>query len=322
MHFSPKVQRALDNFRRVIDEGRLPHALLVAGHPRTSGLHFVEALLHMLFPPAKNQTDDAARLHQHVDIQWIEPESKSRQIRIDQQIRPLISFMGLSSYEGGWKAGVILFADRMNASAQNALLKTLEEPPANSLLVLVTASPDALLTTIRSRAQMVDVLDDVPDEAAPWYPQVMGLLRNPPRKRASEMVAWVDALTLPLRELEAIAKQDEAAAEESESDRSVKAQKEIIEGRISARVGEMREEFFAAIQRWQADALIIHQGGTPGAHRTAADVDILKHQAAGVSFRDMARRVKIVDEVRELLLHNIKDNVALIRLARALAAGE
>ena len=53
-------------------------------------------------------------------------------------------------YDGGWKACVILFADRLNPDAQNILLKTLEEPPPNTILLLVTASPATLLATVRS----------------------------------------------------------------------------------------------------------------------------------------------------------------------------
>ena len=65
---------------------------------------------------------------------------------------------------------MILFADRMNPSAQNALLKTLEEPPPHSLLMLVTDSPAALLPTIRSRAQFVDVTEDDRPADAAWVP--------------------------------------------------------------------------------------------------------------------------------------------------------
>ena len=73
-----------------------------------------------------------------------------RDIRIEQ-VRDIESFLNLTPYEGVCKVVVVDGAELMNTAAANALLKTLEEPPGNSLLLLLTASEDALLPTIRSR---------------------------------------------------------------------------------------------------------------------------------------------------------------------------
>ena len=179
---SPKVAAALENIRRVIREGRLPHALLVVGHPRGSGLRFTEGLLQTLFG-----LPDAARTHQNVDIHWLEPQGKGRQFKTgndeDDVIRPEIAFLSQTSYAGGWKAGVFLFADRLNETGQNRILKTLEEPAPNSLWVLVTDSPLVLLPTIRSRLQRIDVFDETAPRSG-----------EPPRVKAT-------ALLLALRDL-------------------------------------------------------------------------------------------------------------------------
>ena len=73
-----------------------------------------------------------------------------RDIRIEQ-VRDIESFLNLTPYEGVCKVVVVDGAELMNTAAANALLKTLEEPPGDSLLLLLTASEDALLPTIRSR---------------------------------------------------------------------------------------------------------------------------------------------------------------------------
>ena len=256
-----------------------------------------------------------ARLRQHVDIQWVEPESKSRQIKVDEQIRPLIEFFSLTSYEGGWKAAVILFADRMNPSAQNALLKTLEEPPPHSLLVLVTDTPAALLPTIRSRSQYIEVTEGDRSRDATWVPVVMDLLLNPPQRQACEMIAWTDRLTKPLRELEELAKAEESArADESES---TKAAKEIIDGRVAARMKEMREEILRTIQLWQRDVMAQATRAEAVPENFPEEEDTIAFQAEGLSFADAAARVAVVDEVRELLEHNIRESTALPRMARA-----
>jgi DNA polymerase III subunit delta' len=295
----------------------MPHAVLVSGHPRGAGSQFAEGLLGLLF-----KEPDSLRLRQHVDIRWIEPESKSRQIRVDEQIRPLIEFIGLTSYEGGWKAGVILFADRLNANAQNALLKTLEEPPPHSLLVLVTDMPAALLPTIRSRAQYVEVLEDARRADIPWVPVVMDLLRNPPLRQGCEMMAWTDRLTAPLRSLEELATAEEISRQEELARSRVdaeftKADKGIIEGRVAARVKEMREELLRMIQLWQRDVLARVQGAEASPANFPDEEASIAAQAEGVSFAEAAARVAVVDEVRELLEHNIREAAALPRMARA-----
>jgi DNA polymerase-3 subunit delta' len=84
------------------------------------------------------------------------------------EIRRLGGFFGLTSTGGGWRVAVIDSADDMNDNAANALLKALEEPPARSLLILITHAPGRQLPTIRSRSQRLDMkpLDDAVLSAA------------------------------------------------------------------------------------------------------------------------------------------------------------
>src|SRR5690606_25585610 len=74
----------------------------------------------------------------------------SRDIRVEQ-IRGLQERLSLRALEGKRKLAILVAADSMNDSAQNALLKTLEEPPSDTSLILLAAAPDKLLPTIRSR---------------------------------------------------------------------------------------------------------------------------------------------------------------------------
>jgi DNA polymerase-3 subunit delta' len=90
----------------------------------------------------------------HPDIHTVAPTKKSRTIRVEH-IEDIIELASLRPYEGNWRVFIIHEADRMNASAQNHLLKTLEEPLGKSVFVLVTQYPQILLPTIRSRCQRV-----------------------------------------------------------------------------------------------------------------------------------------------------------------------
>ncbi|MCU0771652.1 MAG: DNA polymerase III subunit [Verrucomicrobia bacterium] len=86
----------------------------------------------------------------HPDVHWLRPESKLRVIRADQ-IRGLLEVIHLKSNEGGYKVAVLAGADRLNTQAANIFLKTLEEPPPRSVLLLLTTEPQRLLETIVSR---------------------------------------------------------------------------------------------------------------------------------------------------------------------------
>jgi DNA polymerase-3 subunit delta' len=102
----------------------------------------------------------------HPDVTWVMPEDEqvrrglagrsdfshtpSRDIRIEQ-VRQLQERLAFRALEAPHKVALLLSAQQLNAPAQNALLKTLEEPPRGTVLVLVTSAPDKLLPTIRSR---------------------------------------------------------------------------------------------------------------------------------------------------------------------------
>jgi DNA polymerase-3 subunit delta' len=95
----------------------------------------------------------------HADLKSVErgwsDERKSRrrtEIVIDD-VRGVGAFLALTPAEGGWRVVVVDAADEMNTNAANAILKILEEPPKNSLILLISHSPGRLLPTIRSRCR-------------------------------------------------------------------------------------------------------------------------------------------------------------------------
>lgn len=95
----------------------------------------------------------------HPDLKWVQrglnEKGKLRQDITVEQIRELNQFFTLRPAMAGWRVGVIDALDEMNVSGMNALLKTLEEPPNNALLILVSHSTQPILPTIRSRCQVL-----------------------------------------------------------------------------------------------------------------------------------------------------------------------
>ncbi|MGE4610482.1 MAG: DNA polymerase III subunit delta' [Paracoccaceae bacterium] len=94
---------------------------------------------------------------------WDEKKKKLKTAITVDEVRKLKSFFTLSSADGGWRIAIVDSADEMNKSAENALLKVLEEPPEKTLILLVSHQPAKLLPTIRSRCRELRCSTLLPD---------------------------------------------------------------------------------------------------------------------------------------------------------------
>lgn len=141
------LEQAARYLREAYSQGRLAHTFLFSGPDGSGKRQLVSELFRIV-------NGDAAA---SADLHGIEPESKSRKIVIEQ-IRELEHALRMHANSAKLKFGVVYEADRLMPQAANAFLKTLEEPPAHSVLILVTTMPAALLDTIRSRCIEVALL--------------------------------------------------------------------------------------------------------------------------------------------------------------------
>lgn len=140
---------------------RMPHALLFAGPEEIGKQAFAEHLANYMvcrkkgIHPCGGCKDCLLfQAGTHPDVMHVMPEDKHRQIRI-QQVRNIVDFLACRSNQGGYRVVIVCPAEDMNMYAANALLKSLEEPGDNTLIVLVSQRPESLLPTIRSRCQQV-----------------------------------------------------------------------------------------------------------------------------------------------------------------------
>jgi len=146
---------------QLIAHKKLPHALMLAGPKGVGKRHFAEALAQLLL--CQNPREGGAcgqcrgcelnKAATHPDLLWLEPEEQGKAIKVDQ-VRELTESLSKTAQQSGYKVVVLEPAEAMNTNAANALLKSLEEPAANTLLLLVSHSPSAVLPTIRSRCQL------------------------------------------------------------------------------------------------------------------------------------------------------------------------
>lgn len=174
----------------------LPHALLLQGRAGIGKLALARELAKALLCESHAGGDVACGLctaclwfeqGSHPDFRLLEPaalsqtaegaegleserkESKKPSVKIAiDQVRALSDFINLTAHRNGMRVVLIHPAESMNPNAANALLKTLEEPPARTLFILVTHQPQQLLPTIRSRCQAVDMARPSRETARLW----------------------------------------------------------------------------------------------------------------------------------------------------------
>src|SRR6184192_3304677 len=169
---------AFEHLRRADKQNRLAHAYLITGPPG-SGKQLLAADLASLVngTPAKDVFSARAR-----DIFVARPESKSRRILIEQ-IRDLEHALQMRASNGRCKVAIIPDADRLVAQAANAFLKTLEEPPKDSLLLLLSALPEALPETILSRCIVIPLAPNEQRRSRDEEEKLVELLQHASRER-------------------------------------------------------------------------------------------------------------------------------------------
>src|ERR1700731_5111826 len=176
MAFTRKA--AIGLLRRAHDQNRLGHAYLISG-PAGSGKREVAA---QLASTVNGTNADDVFTAKAREIFVAEPESKSRRILIEQ-IRELEHGLQMRAAEGRRKVAIIVEADRLQPQAANAFLKTLEEPPANSLLLLLSALPEALPDTIVSRCISIPLSANGEEIEMPERVELVELLRESTREK-------------------------------------------------------------------------------------------------------------------------------------------
>ncbi len=161
-----KNKRQWDFLKEIAKNKRIPQAIIFSGQlslaKKETALEFIKFLncSNKDFKKGACQNCLSCRLieeEKHPDLIRVEPVKK--EIEIDQ-IRDLQRNLSLKPQISSFKAVIIDKAETLNSESQNCLLKTLEEPKGNSLLILITSQPESLFSTIRSRCQLLKFYAD------------------------------------------------------------------------------------------------------------------------------------------------------------------
>jgi len=306
MAFSPDF--AAQSLETSLKQGRLAHAYLITGSPGSGKQKLAERLIESV-----NPGNPAGFVH------FVRPESKSRRIEI-KAIRALEGQLHLAAPRNVTKIGVIVDADRLMPQAANAFLKTLEEPPPQSLLLLLTSDPEQLLDTILSRCIKIPLRRTSAPTFTPAEKELLDSLGSLLNEKETEGLAgawsFLKTFSAILKgQKEAISKQHAATLKEE-----VAIYRDTTDGDWLKR----REEHFKAltesdyIQRrnalvqllidWYGDALR-HQLGFP-----QLDLEAYKKETAQTAKRltqeDILKRLDALEDLRDVLQTNVSENLA------------
>ena len=199
----PWHESACDKLTAAVASQRLSHGLLLQGPAGVGKERFASALAAALFCKGRGERLEAcgvcaecqlSKAGTHPDIHWLRIHDDKKSIGVDQ-VREVCEQLSMTSMRRGYRVAVIAPAEKMTTSAQNALLKTLEEPSPRTVLVLVTARPSALLATLRSRCQRIEVARPKNALALRWLTATLGSA-PPPRLLAVAGGSPLKALAL------------------------------------------------------------------------------------------------------------------------------
>jgi len=306
---------ALEYLRRAHQQNRLAHAYLISGPPG-SGKQQLAANLASLVNGTPADDVFSARAH---EIFVARPESKSRRILIEQ-IRNLEHALQMRARNGRRKVAIVSDADRLQPEAANAFLKTLEEPPKDSLLLLLSALPEALPETILSRCIAIPLARDSRLEATHEEQELLKLL-----KKVSHEQRWTvqSAYRLAqefqrlLREVREKVKRETDEALEQEQRRYKDAtdgawldgREQYYKGRAESLYLQRRAGLVETLFAWWSDVLRSSNGvarrSLPGAQEETAAL------AIRFSTAEILKRIRCVEELRDHLGRNIHEALAI-----------
>jgi DNA polymerase III subunit delta' len=191
----PWLQGAQQRLRAAFAAQRLPHSLLLLSTPGLGAEQLADWITALALCESQGPRPCGVcasclllRADSHPDSHRVRLEENAHQIKVDQ-VRGLIESLSLKSYRGGYKVGVIEGAESLNANGANAFLKTLEEPTANTVLIMIARPSHRLPATIASRCLRMTVSPPSTEVAIAW-------LKEHARAASADAHSWDAALGL------------------------------------------------------------------------------------------------------------------------------
>jgi len=253
----------------------------------------------------------------HGDVHWVRPESKTRVITIEQ-IRDLCREVYLKPGQSACKVAIVVAADRLNPQAANSFLKTLEEPPQRSVLVLLSTDPSRLLETIVSRCLRLHFGGAGRPAAEASQLEWLDRLSELPSGGPTELIGRYRLLDELLRRLAAVKAEVEQRLtdrsplqryEDLDPDLEERWQKELAAA-IEAEYRHRRDQWLLVAQWWMRDVWLWAVAAEPErlAFPQAAGPARL---AARLTPQQALENLRTLDNLQRLLHTNVQEALAL-----------
>jgi DNA polymerase-3 subunit delta' len=288
----PGQEQGVQLLQRSLARGRLAHGYLFTGHQLDQLEALARALAKTLncLQPVKqggvaidccDQCLSCQKVEHdtHADVFWVRPESKLRQIRIGQITRReespprvLLDVVNLKPTESQYKIGIIVAADRMNENAANAFLKTLEEPPPHSVLILLTTEPQRVIETIRSRCLRLNFAGEGPQQLAPPQLEWLASFSEMAAADQKSLLGRYRLMDVLLKKLNAVKESiDETLTARSPLEKYEDVEEQLrdkwdqeLKAAIEAEYRRQRADFLLAMQWWLRDVWVQTLGQDQG----------------------------------------------------------
>ena len=254
----------------------------------------------------------------HPDILWLRPESKLRVLRAEQ-IRDLLQTVYLKPLCARYKVAMVVAADRLTINAANAFLKTLEEPPADSILILLSTEPQRLLETILSRCLRLSFGSE---SARPQDPALVSWLAGFSKTAASpqkSLLARYQLLSVVLAQLAELKKSTEDTLSkrsplETHDDVEPKLKEkweEELSAAIEAEYRRQRTELLSSVQWWFRDVWFqtMKLGREMLTYPSLAEA--AQHVATRLSPEQAMANLQMLERTQRLLFSNVQEALAL-----------
>jgi DNA polymerase-3 subunit delta' len=253
----------------------------------------------------------------HADVHWVRPESKSRIVSVDQ-MRDLMHEIQLKPGEAEIKLAVIVAADRLNPQAANAFLKTLEEPPPKSVLILLTTEPGRILETILSRCLRLNFAGDGGRKwDAAWLDWLAGFsaLAGTEQKSLLGRYRLMDVLVTRLAEMKTRVEEELTARsplekyDEVEKDLRERWEAEL-KAAIEAEYRRLRSDLLLLVQWWLRDVWL-HTLAGGREFLNFPNVVGAEQVAARLTSPKALENLQVVEQTQRMLYTNVQEALAL-----------
>jgi DNA polymerase-3 subunit delta' len=335
----PGQEQGVGLLQRSLERGRLGHAYLFTGHELSELEAIAQTLAKTLNcqKPVRGANGVAIDCCEacvnckkiangnHADVHWVRPEKRSRIVSVEQ-MRELMQEINLKPTEAEYKVAVIVAADRLNVQGANAFLKTLEEPPAKSVLILLTTDPQRLLETIVSRCLRLNFSGGGPRPLAAAEMEWLAAFSEMAAAEQKSLLGRYRLMDVLLQKLNAMKEAiDKDLTAKSPLQRYDDVDKELrekweeeLEAAIEAEYRRQRTDLLAIVQRWLRDVWIVAEGERAEGRGEKAK-DLLnfpelkgtRKVAGRISARDAVDNLQVMEGTQRLLHTNVQEALAL-----------